>query len=76
MNRDVGYGRKLVQFAEKRAREAGFDRLFALSTQAYNFFENKLGFVAADAGELPPARREKLVKSGRNSRVMVKSLAT
>ena len=72
----MGYGRKLVQFAEKRAREAGIDRLFALSTQAYNFFENKLGFVAADAGELPPARRERLIKSGRNSRIMVKSLAT
>jgi amino-acid N-acetyltransferase len=71
----MGYGRKLVQFAEKRAREAGYERLFALSTQAYNYFENKLEFVAADAAALPAARREKLLKSGRNSRVMFKSLA-
>ncbi|HWB02761.1 MAG TPA: amino-acid N-acetyltransferase [Verrucomicrobiales bacterium] len=70
----MGYGRKLVQYAEKRARDAGYDRLFALSTQAYNFFENKLGFLPAEAGDLPPARREKLLKSGRNSRVMFKSL--
>ena len=70
----MGYGRKLVQYAEKRAREAGYTRLFALSTQAYNFFENKLGFVPVDPSDLPPARRDRLVKSGRNSRVMVKQL--
>ena len=70
----IGYGRKLVQFAEKRARDAGYTRLFALSTQAYNFFENKLGFVPASADDIPPSRREKLLKSGRNSRVMVMSL--
>ena len=70
----MGYGRKLVQFAEKRAAEAGCERLFALSTQAYNFFENRLGFAPATADDLPPARREKLLKSGRNSRIMVKQL--
>jgi amino-acid N-acetyltransferase len=70
----MGYGRKLVQFAEKRAREAGYDRIFALSTQAYNFFEQKLGFLSAGPADLPPLRREKLVKSGRNSKVMFKSL--
>lgn len=72
----MGYGRKLVQFVEKRARDAGYNRIFALSTQAYNFFENKLGFVAADPSDLPPSRREKLLKSGRNSRVMFKNLPT
>lgn len=71
----MGYGRKLVKFAEKRAAESGCERLFALSTQAYNFFENKLGFATISPDDLPPARREKLLKSGRNSRVMVKSLA-
>lgn len=71
----MGFGRKLVQFVEKRAREAGYDRIFALSTQAYNFFEGKLGFVAAEPSELPPQRREKLLKSGRNSRVMFKKLS-
>lgn len=70
----MGYGRKLVHFAEKRTRELGYDRMVALSTQAYNFFENKLGFLPADPTILPPARREKLLKSGRNSRVMIKLL--
>lgn len=70
----MGYGQKLVQYAERRASEAGYERLFALSTQAYNFFEHKLRYTPASPDDLPPARREKLLKSGRNSRVMVKVL--
>ncbi|MES2709918.1 MAG: amino-acid N-acetyltransferase [Verrucomicrobiota bacterium] len=70
----MGFGRKLVSFAEKRARELGAKTLFALSTQAYNFFENKLGFLPADEALLPPERLEKLQKSGRNSRLMAKVL--
>jgi amino-acid N-acetyltransferase len=70
----MGYGRKLTQYAENRARETGCDRLFALSTQAYNYFEQKLGFQPAAPDDLPPVRKEKLQKSGRNSRVMFKPL--
>lgn len=70
----MGFGRKLVSFAEKRARELGAKTLFALSTQAYNFFENKLGFLPADESLLPADRLEKLIKSGRNSRLMAKVL--
>ncbi len=70
----MGYGRKLVQYAEKRAADAGCGRIFALSTQAYNFFEKKLGYQPAAAEDLPAPRRDKLLKSRRNSRVMVKTL--
>lgn len=70
----MGYGRKLVKFAEKRAREAGAKILFALSTQAYNYFGNKLGFLPAQEDLLPPDRLEKLRKSGRNSRLMARVL--
>jgi amino-acid N-acetyltransferase len=69
-----GYGSRLVRYAEKRARELNAERIFALSTQAYNYFEHKLGFSPWDASALPPARRLKLEKSGRNSKVMVKGL--
>jgi amino-acid N-acetyltransferase len=69
-----GYGSRLVRYAEKRARDLKAERLFALSTQAYNYFENKLGFCPWEATELPAARRAKLEKSGRNSKVMVKAL--
>ncbi|MBP7950417.1 MAG: amino-acid N-acetyltransferase [Verrucomicrobiales bacterium] len=69
-----GHGGRLVGFAEKRARALGAERLFALSTQAYNYFETKLGFQSWDEEHLPPARLEKLRRSGRNSRIMVKTL--
>ncbi len=70
----MGYGSKLVNFAEKRAREQGAKILFALSTQAYNYFGNKLGFLPAQEDLLPPDRLEKLRKSGRNSRLMARVL--
>ena len=70
----MGYGRKLVKFAEKRARELGAKILFALSTQAYNYFGNQLGFLPAQEDRLPPARLAQHQKSGRNSRLMARVL--
>ena len=55
-----GIGRRMVQFVESRAREAGLDALFALSTQAFNFFQSKAGFAEGSPDDLPPARRETL----------------
>lgn len=69
-----GYGARLVSFAEKRARDLAATSLFALSTQAYDYFETKLGYTNWDVEALPPARREQRERSGRNSRVMVKRL--
>ena len=71
-----GLGRKLVHFVEDKAREMGLSELIALSTQAFTFFELKGGFVEGTPDDLPPARREKYDHSGRNSRVLVKKLAT
>lgn len=70
----MGYGKKLVKFAEKRARDLGAKILFALSTQAYNYFGNKLGFLPAQEDLLPADRLAKLQKSGRNSRLMARVL--
>ncbi len=69
-----GIGQKLMAFAEKSAREKGFKRLFALSTQSFTYFQKRGGFHEADPGDLPPARREKWEQSGRNSKVLVKEL--
>jgi amino-acid N-acetyltransferase len=71
----MGFGRTLVQFAERRAAELGFRTVFALSTQAYNFFEQKLGYQIVSPDRLPPARREKLLRSGRNSRVLLREIS-
>lgn len=69
-----GIGRKLVQFVEAKARELGLEEIFALSTQAFTYFQSKMGFVEGTPDNLPPARREKYDQSGRRSKVLVKRL--
>ena len=69
-----GVGRKLIQFAENKARELGVRRLLALSTQAFTYFQSKGGFVEGTPDDLPPARRERYEASGRNSKVLIKTL--
>ncbi|MCF7669616.1 MAG: amino-acid N-acetyltransferase [Verrucomicrobia bacterium] len=69
-----GIGKKLVHFVEAKAREAGIHQLFALSTQAYTFFQNKAGFSEGSPDVLPPERREKYEQSGRHSKILVKNL--
>ena len=70
-----GYGRKLMAFTETLAKEKGIKRLFALSTQAFNYLQQKGGFQEAQPEALPAARRNKYETSGRNSKILVKTLA-
>jgi amino-acid N-acetyltransferase len=70
-----GIGRKLVHFVEGRARELGLEKVFALSTQAFTYFQSKGGFSEGTPDDLPPARRDKYDRSGRQSKVLVKALA-
>lgn len=69
-----GIGRKLIQFVEDRARALGLSELIVLSTQTFNYFHSKGKFVEGTPDDLPPDRREKYEQSGRNSKVLVKSL--
>ncbi len=69
-----GYGKKLMAFVENLAREKGVRSLFALSTQAYSYLEQKGGYVTADPATLPPERHARYEVSGRNSKVLVKHL--
>jgi amino-acid N-acetyltransferase len=69
-----GIGRKLVQFVESRARELGLAQLYALSTQAFTYFQSKGGFAEGAPDGLPAARREKYDRSGRHSKVLIKDL--
>jgi amino-acid N-acetyltransferase len=69
-----GIGRRMVEFVEDRARETGLEVLFALSTQAFNFFQSKAGFSEGTADDLPAARRERYETSGRRSKVLLKTL--
>jgi len=70
-----GIGRKMVQFVESKAREMGLAELFALSTQAFSYFQSKGGFTEGTPDDLPPARREKYEQSGRRSKILVKRLS-
>jgi amino-acid N-acetyltransferase len=69
-----GIGRKLIQFAENKAREMGLNELLALSTQAFTYFQSKGGFIEGTPDDLPPGRREKYDQSGRKSKVLLKKL--
>jgi amino-acid N-acetyltransferase len=73
-HKNKNHGRKLVAFAEETAKQRGCEVIFALSTQAFRFFEEKMGYLVSDPDALPPSRREKYDKSGRNSKVLVKPL--
>jgi amino-acid N-acetyltransferase len=75
LHENQGIGRKLIQFAENKARELGMTDLIVLSTQAFTYFQSKGGFAEGSPEDLPPARREKYEQSGRNSKVLVKKLS-
>jgi amino-acid N-acetyltransferase len=73
-HKNKGHGQKLVTYAEDTARKRGCARICALSTQAFRFFEEKLGYQESDVSSLPKSRREKHDQSGRNSKVLTKNL--
>ena len=73
-NENQGLGRKLISFVEDLARQRGFSKLIALSTQALVYLQQKAGFVEVGPNILPPARRAKYDSSGRNSRILLKNL--
>ena len=69
-----GIGRKLIQFIENKARQAGLSELITLSTQAFTYFQSKGGFAEGTQDNLPPPRRAQYDQSGRNSKILVKQL--
>ena len=71
---NAGFGRKLMTFVEDLARREGFKEMFALSTQAFVYLQQKGGFHEAEPDALPAARREKYEASGRHSKVLIKPL--
>lgn len=69
-----GYGVDLVHHAECIARGRNLERVFALTTRAADFFENRVGYTLRDPGILPASRRRLLEESGRDSKVFEKVL--
>ncbi|MEM9481806.1 MAG: amino-acid N-acetyltransferase, partial [Verrucomicrobiota bacterium] len=69
-----GHGRRLVRYAEKRAKRLGATKLFALSTNATKFFDQILGFESSSGADLPFERARQLVAQGRRPDVFAKLL--
>ncbi len=69
-----GYGVDLVHHAEAMARGKSLPRIFALTTRAADFFENRVGFALRGPDILPMPRRQQLEESGRDSKVFEKRL--
>lgn len=67
-----GVGSSLLDAIEGAAREGGIRRLFALTTQASDWFAEH-GFVAAEVRDLPLDRKA-LYNHRRNSKVVMKEL--
>jgi len=67
-----GHGRRLMAFAEQLAATRGMKAIFALSTQTYNYFQQKGGYGEVGPEELPADRRKKWEASGRNSKLLQK----
>jgi amino-acid N-acetyltransferase len=67
-----GIGVELLRAAEQRARNAGIEKLFLLTTQTRDWFLEQ-GFTDADTDELP-APRQGMYNYQRNSKVMIKQL--
>jgi len=72
---NAGIGKKLMLYAENRARELGMKKLLALSTQAFNYLQSKGGFTEGTVEMLPAARKAAYEASGRNSKILYKDLS-
>ena len=70
-----GYGRKLMAYAEQLAAEKGIKQVIALSTQTFNYFQQKGGYTEVTPDALPPERRKKYDASARNSKIMLKNVS-
>jgi len=73
-NENMGIGQKLMLFAEDAARHKGVKKIFLLSTRAFNYFQQKGSYKDGSINDLPASRRERYEASGRNSKILVKTL--
>lgn len=72
-HRRLGNGKRLVDFVEEEARNAGVKKVYALTTQAAGFF-SVAPYEKGEIKDLPKDRREELLATGRNSKVFVRAL--
>lgn len=72
-NRHIG--RAMIEFGISKARETGFKRMIALTTQSAPFFKNNFEFREGSKADLPDPLQEVYATTNRNSHVLVKDLS-
>ena len=70
--REGGRGHRLLEFLEAWAHEEGYERVFALTTRAIQWFRER-GFKPGRVTDLPDERRAQWSRR-RNSKVLIKTL--
>ncbi len=70
--RAEGRGDALLAYTERRAREAGIDKLFVLTTRTAHWFRER-GFRPAELEDIP-IKRQALYNYQRNSKIFIKPL--
>ncbi len=71
-HREWGYGEQLMKRIERRARKAGFKRLFVLTTRTEHWFVER-GFRVGGVDDLPAKKRD-MYNYQRRSKVLFKPL--
>lgn len=71
-HREWGYGEQLLKRIEKRAKQAGIQRLFVLTTRTEHWFVER-GFRLAGVDELPEEKRQ-MYNYKRRSKILFKKL--
>jgi amino-acid N-acetyltransferase len=71
---NLSTGRRIVEYLVDRARRRGLHRVFVLTTQTSDWF-NELGFVDSAVEDLPPDRRRSYDRT-RRSRVLMRELSS
>ncbi|MCA1754108.1 MAG: GNAT family N-acetyltransferase, partial [Spirochaeta sp.] len=69
---ELGIGRKVVEFLMQRAAERKVPRVFALTTQSYDWFHAR-GFRTGTVEDLPPEKQTHYDRE-RNSRILLYDL--
>lgn len=69
-----GVGRRLTQYATDEAGRRGAKTIFALTTQAEKFFTTICGFSEGTVAQLPEERQTEYRESGRESKVLLKTI--
>lgn len=69
-----GVGKRLVKYAVQQAQDNNAERVFALTTQASDFFQHVCAFSEGRIEDLPSPRQQESRANGRNSKVFLYNL--